>query len=55
MNEMIEILNSISPLGKVEQEALEKICTRKIMKKLQSNLLYQFHHEDIPHGQCLET
>lgn len=33
MNEMIEILNSISPLGKVEQEALAKICTRKNYKK----------------------
>uniref|UniRef100_A0A7V2ZMH2 Crp/Fnr family transcriptional regulator n=1 Tax=Ignavibacterium album TaxID=591197 RepID=A0A7V2ZMH2_9BACT len=33
MNEMIEVLNSISPLGKTEQEALAKICSRKSYKK----------------------
>lgn len=33
MNEMIDVLNSISPLGSKEQEALSKICARKTYKK----------------------
>jgi CRP-like cAMP-binding protein len=33
MNEMIALLNEISPLGKAEQEALAKITSRKFYKK----------------------
>lgn len=33
MNEMIEVLNLISPLGSAEQEVITRICTRKNYKK----------------------
>lgn len=33
MNEMINIMNALSPLDKAGQEALAKICTRKNYKK----------------------